>query len=242
MKNTILSLEKVAAALEPSETERKKLLDCAWEYSNEFVKDIKNIKAYDNDQSGLILLDDMNLDQPIGIEEVIQILKQSVDKSGINPASGGHLGYIPGGGLYASSIGDYLAAVFNRYAGLYFGSPGAIKLENKIIRWACDLIGYPSNALGNITSGGSIANLITITTARDKMNITPDKIEKSVIYFTQQTHHCVNKAVRIAGLNNCPTRQIKIDGHFRMDVAYLQQQIKQDKADGLIPFYIAASS
>ena len=67
MKNTILSLEKVAAALEPSEIERKKLLDCAWEYSNEFVKDIKNIKAYDNDYSGLSFLDEMNLDAPFGI-------------------------------------------------------------------------------------------------------------------------------------------------------------------------------
>lgn len=241
MIKEISALEKAATLLEPNESSRKELIDAAWTYTNEFVKNIKTIKAYDNDQTGLAQLDKWDLNQPKSIEDLLSILKESVDKVGINPASGGHLGYIPGGGIYTSAIGDYLAAVLNRYAGLYFGSPGAIKLENKIIKWACEIMGYPKGALGNITSGGSIANLITITTARDKKKITGDRIEQSVIYYTEQTHHCVNKAVRIAGLSSCPTRQIKVDTHFRMDPVELVLQVQKDIEDGLTPFYIAAS-
>ncbi|MBK7225472.1 MAG: hypothetical protein IPH96_08685 [Saprospiraceae bacterium] len=50
-------------------------------------------------------------------------------KKGLNPASGGHLGYIPGGGLYSGAIGDFLAAITNQYAGIYCGGPGAVKLK-----------------------------------------------------------------------------------------------------------------
>lgn len=241
MRDIILRLEESGKVLEPDESERKQLLEAAWEYSNDFIKNIRTIKAYESSNAPLKKLDDLDFNSPKTINEIIDILDESIDNVGINPASGGHLGYIPGGGLFSSAIGDYLAAVFNRYAGLYFGSPGAVRLENKIIQWACDLLNYPQGALGNITSGGSIANLIAITTARDARDITPDRITKSVIYHTSQTHHCVNKAVRIAGLVQCPTRQIALDNRFRMDPADLKKQIKKDISDGLTPFYIASS-
>lgn len=241
MRDIILQLEESGKILEPTEMERKELLDAAWDYSNNFIKNIETTKAYEPDNSPINKLDELNLNQPIPIEEIVRILDECIDNVGINPASGGHLGYIPGGGLYSSAVGDYLAAVFNRYAGLFFGSPGAVRLENRLIKWACDLIGYAEGALGNITSGGSIANLIAITTARDAKNITPDRIRQSVIYYTSQTHHCVNKAVRIAGLAECVTRKIPVDDHFRMNGDALRAQIVRDLEEGLNPFYIAAS-
>ena len=66
------------------------------------------------------------LDIPIGerqpIEEILQDIRENVDQKGINPASGKHFGYIPGGGVFPSALGDYLAAVSNRYAGIFFAS------------------------------------------------------------------------------------------------------------------------
>ena len=50
----------------------------------------------------------------------LSLIERHVDRPGINPASGGHLGYIPGGGLYPSALGDFLADVTNRYAGVFF--------------------------------------------------------------------------------------------------------------------------
>ena len=58
-----------------------------------------------------------------------------------NPASGGHLAYIPGGGIYHAALGDYLAAVSNKYAGIFFTGPGAVRMENMLIRWVADLVG-----------------------------------------------------------------------------------------------------
>ena len=40
------------------------------------------------------------------------------------------MGYIPGGGLFHSAIGDFLAAASNKYSGFASAAPGAVRLEN----------------------------------------------------------------------------------------------------------------
>ena len=84
------------------------------------------------DDKGRGIYDTPVREHPISVEEAIRLLRHNVDRPGLNPASGGHLGYIPGGGIYVSALGDYLADVMNRYAGVYFGSPGAVHLENML--------------------------------------------------------------------------------------------------------------
>ncbi len=242
LEQKIAALEQLAKQLEPGQKQRSALRKQAVAYGERFLEDIYTSPAYVPQNGQLALLDQLNVeDDPKSLPLLLDTMAKTVDLVGINPASEGHLGYIPGGGIYTSSLADYLADITNRYAGLYFGSPGAVKLENSLIRWTSELVGYPASALGNITSGGSIANLITITTARDAMQITPDKIHKTVIYHTQQTHHCVNKAVRIAGLGSAIMRSIPLDNLYRMNPILLRAQIESDKAAGLLPFYIAAS-
>src|SRR3546814_9085588 len=77
------------------------------------------------------------------------------------------MAYIPGGGLFHSAIGDFLAAVSNKYSGFASASPGAVRLENTTTEWLANVIGYPAGAAGTLTSGGSIANLTAIVAARD---------------------------------------------------------------------------
>lgn len=240
MIKEILSYQQESSSLEPSSEERALLLEAVAEYANEFLDNLHKLPAYNADNTGIAKLKEKKITDTSDIQSILELLNLSVDTIGINPASGGHLGYIPGGGIYTSALGDYLAAVLNKYAGLHFAAPGAVILENKIIKWVCDLLGFPSGALGNITSGGSIANMIAICTARDKMNISQD-ISNAVIYYSQQTHHCVNKAAKIAGLAACVYRQIPLDSEYRMDYTCLKRQIEEDLSTGLKPFFIASS-
>ena len=241
MKDELLRLKENSKALEPDEKKRSELRNEVIQYAEEFLNNIDHLPAYIATTDQLKKLANDNLEQISPISSILDLLKQTVDRVGINPASGGHLGYIPGGGIYTAALGDYLASVFNRYAGIYFGSPGAVALENKLIRWVCDLMGYPGTALGNITSGGSIANLIAFVTARDNKKIEGPIIKQSVIYYSSQTHHCVNKAAKIAGLGNCIYREIALDHRFRISPDHLRQQIQSDLNAGLKPFFLAAS-
>ncbi len=130
----------------------------------------------------------------------------------------------------------------NQYAGLFFGGPGAVRIENMLLRWMADLVGYPDSAAGNLTSGGSIANLTAIVTARDACGIVPETISKSVVYVTEHVHHCIGKALRVAGLGSCVQRVVRVDDGYRMDPAALNDAIQADKQGGLQPWLIVASA
>jgi glutamate/tyrosine decarboxylase-like PLP-dependent enzyme len=243
MRDRLLKLEASSRILEPAPDDRKIVRDAVVNYTEEFLAEIDKLNAYnvcDDGASGL--LNSPISETGIDIGTALDLLHENVDTPGLNPASGGHLAYIPGGGIYYSALGDYMADVFNRYAGVFYASPGAVRMENMLIRWMTDLIGYPKSAAGNLASGGSIANLIAIVTARDAKRITSRNIERSVIYLSEQAHHSVDKAIRIAGLRECVIRYVPIDQRFRMIADELEELIVSDRDAGLDPFLIVASA
>jgi glutamate/tyrosine decarboxylase-like PLP-dependent enzyme len=241
MRATIKALEQAAKKLEPMDEQRGHWNQQVQQYADQFIGQIDTLKAYEEFTTHPAALPAIP-ETPRPIEQLLQVLKEQVDGIGLNPASGGHLGYVPGGGVFPTALGDYLAAVTNRYAGIYYGGPGAVRLENQLLRWLCSIVGYPDTALGNLTSGGSIANLIAITTARDHLDIQGARVSRAVIYLTEQVHHCVQKALRIAGLGSSVIRYIEVDERYRMDAGALEQQIIADQQEGLIPFLLVGSA
>jgi hypothetical protein len=158
-------LEPVSRLLEPDAAQRQRLLEAVNDYAAAFLAGVAAGPACRlhapiptsalppaPDESG----------REIGA--VLRFLADHVDAVGVNPTSGRFLGYIPGGGLFASALGDFLAAVTNRYSGHFSTSPGAARLENRLVRWMADLVGFPDSALGVLTSGGSLANLTALVT------------------------------------------------------------------------------
>lgn len=243
MPNNILNLQSSAQPLEPDAATREALRGPVIQYAEDFLSTIDSCRAFIQEAGGGAGILDLPVqEQGRDIGELLSLLKREVDTPGLNPASGGHLGYIPGGGIYTASLGDYLADVTNRYAGMYFASPGAVRMENHLLRWMAQVVGYPASFAGNLTSGGSVANLIAIATARDAMNIKSRDVESAPIYLTAQVHHSVQKAIRIAGLAESPLRIVPMDTHYRMDVQALAQQIAADKAAGLRPWLVVGSA
>lgn len=243
MRERLLELERSSRLLEPDSAEREVARSGVLTYSEDFLDNVESLKAYNvSDDKGIGLLDSPITETGIGIDEAISLIRDNVDTPGLNPASGGHLAYIPGGGIYYSALGDYLADVFNRYAGVFYASPGAVRMENMLIRWMSEVVGYPATAVGNLTSGGSIANLIAIVTARDAKQIKADSITRSVIYLSEQAHHSVDKAIRIAGLGECIVRHLPVDEKYRIVPSEFAEQVLSDKTQGLNPFLVVASA
>ena len=236
-------LEKIARSLEPSVDAREHARSAVIRYSEDFLKNIESLNAFNaSSDNGIGFLDSPISESGIDIDEAISLIRENVDTPGLNPASGGHFGYIPGGGIYYSALGDYLADVFNRYAGIFFAAPGAVRMENMLIRWMNDLVGYPSEAAGNLTTSGSLANMIAIVTARDARNIRSADVPRSVIYLSKQTHHSVDKAIRVAGLGECIVRHIPLDEKYKIVAGEFAKQIEADNAAGLNPFLVVASA
>jgi glutamate/tyrosine decarboxylase-like PLP-dependent enzyme len=236
-------LEQQSRALEPSANERLTARGVVVGYAEEFLDRIGDLKAFEEREASASTRGELEItEEAIGIGKAMEVVGEAVDGPGLNPASGGHLGYIPGGGIYYSSLGDYAAAITNRYAGIYFASPGAVRMEHALVRWMAELAGYPASAAGTLTSGGSLANLAAIVAARDASGLAARDWHRAVIYSTEHAHHCLDKAYRIAGLGEAIMRRVPMDDCFRMETTALDEMIRADERTGLRPLLVVASA
>jgi len=242
MLKKIKQLELESAVLEPTAALREVMTAQAVAYAESFLNQLPATNTFEYDKGLSEGLDQTFIEDAADFPGLLETLKTAVNFEGINPASGGHMGYIPGGGIYPSAWGDFIADITNCYSGVSFASPGGAKMERLLVQWMTGLIGYPAAAGGDLTSGGSMANLTAIIAARETMGVRARQVESSCIYSTADTHHCIDKAIRAAGLADCQRRLVPMDKRFRMDVSALRQMILEDRAVGLRPWLLIASA
>jgi glutamate/tyrosine decarboxylase-like PLP-dependent enzyme len=169
---------------------------------------------------------------------ILDYITACVENPGIATTSPRFMGYIPGGGLFHSGLADLLAAASNKYAGHPPAAPGAVRLENACTEWLASVIDYPGTARGTLTSGGSTANLTAIVAAREARD--PDG--GGAVYLTSFAHHCVDKALHIAGRGRSPRRMIATDERYRMSAEALEQALEADRRNGVRPWLVVASA
>jgi aromatic-L-amino-acid decarboxylase len=157
-----------------------------------------------------------------------------------NAAGPGYMAYIPGGGLFHAAVADLVADGINRYVGVVAPAPALAALEATVVRWFADMIGMPRTARGLLTTGGSMANLVALVTARRTR--LPEDFLKGTIYASDQVHHSITKAAILAGFPASRCRSVPTDASFRIDLAALDAMIAADRAAGLTPFFVVGSA
>jgi glutamate/tyrosine decarboxylase-like PLP-dependent enzyme len=238
-RDELEALKAAMQPLEPGAEERRRLgsqvLDHALGYL-EALPDLPSNNSWDDVFAQR--LDPEFAEAGRDATELLSYFGQCVNRPGFTTTSPRFMAYIPGGGLFHSALGDFLAAVSNKYSGFASASPGAVRIENACTAWLAKVIGYPDTSAGTLTSGGSLANLTAIVTAREVSD--PDG--GGAVYMTRFVHHCVDKALHIAGRARAPKRLIATDDRCRMDVAALDQAIRRDLDEGIRPWLVIASA
>ena len=242
MRDTIKKLQQTASVLEPPAERRDQITQQALSYAERFLERLADTQTYVPNAGRSRALEEAFSEAGTNMSVLMDTLGTAVNLEGINPASGGHMGYIPGGGIYPAAWGDFLADVTNCYSGVSFASPGGAMMERQLVRWMAALVGYPKTAGGDLTSGGSMANLTAIIAARETMGMRARDVERGCIYTTADAHHCIDKAIRAAGLADCLRRLVPMDDRYRMDVSTLQNFVHEDRAAGLRPWLVIASA
>ena len=143
---------------------------------------------------------------------------------------------------------DYLAAAMN--PNCWGGDHAAVHVENEVMRWIGEIVGYPADAEGILVSGGSMANFTALATARRAM--TPGNVREEglagegrprlVIYASDQVHHCVDKAVDLLGIGARNLRKIATDERFRVRTDLLERAIAEDRKEGLLPAVVVGNA
>ncbi len=171
---------------------------------------------------------------------ILDLLFDRLVQKTFNTASPGYLAYIPGGGLFHSAVADLIANSMNRYVGVWMAAPALAQLETNVLRWFSDMIGYPREARGLLTTGGSMANFTALVTARRTR--LPENFISGTLYASDQVHHSVVKAALMAGFPEGNVREIAVDADFRIRLDALRAKIEADRRDGFTPFLIVASA
>lgn len=148
---------------------------------------------------------------------------------------------IPSTASLLSWMGDVMTNAYNPHASCQNNAPACDLVEKKLIRWLCDLAGYPKESSGLFVSGGSVANLTALCAARDD-KLSPDQRTNAIVYVSDQTHSSVIKGLYMIGFLKEQIRIIPTDSSFSMDVAILENSIEQDIALQRKPFAIIASA
>src|SRR5438094_8293734 len=185
--------------LEPSPESMEAIGARALEFVIDFVKGLPNAPASDLDDvlEHAERFRDRWPEDGRPFEEVLARVADGATK-GFNTTGPGYVAYIPGGGLFAAAIADFLACAVNRFVNVWNAAPAFAQIEATVIRWLCDLFGYPASAGGILTSGGSMANFSAIVTARRSR--LGERFLRGTLYVSDQVHPSVAKAAILGGL------------------------------------------
>lgn len=178
-------------------------------------------------------------DAPGELTELIAVVRRAADQS-YQSAGPGYLAYVPGGGIFTSALAEFLASGLNRYTGKVKTAPALVAMEESVLRWLCDLFGFPSGSQALLTTGGSMANLIAVTTARTIH--AEGCVDRATVYVGEHAHGSIAKAARTAGISRDHVRVVRSDAMLRLDTRHLRERLAADRRAGLIPVCVCAAA
>jgi aromatic-L-amino-acid decarboxylase len=185
--------------------------------------------------------------QPSDIATVHETFMQSILPYAAGNAHPGFMGWVQGGGTPVGMLAEMLAAGLNANLGGRDQIP--IEVERQVLRWVCELLGFPENASGLFVTGTSMATLIAVLVASRAALGTKVRSQgiaasgtRLMAYTSTGAHISIAKMMDMAGLGTDALRAIPVNAHYEMDIAMLEQTIAEDRAQGYTPFFIAATA
>jgi aromatic-L-amino-acid decarboxylase len=150
------------------------------------------------------------------------------------------LSYVPGPSNFISAMADALISGYNIFAGTWVSGSGPAAVELTVIDWLREFCGFPAGSGGLFVSGGTMANLTALAVARHvKLG---ERLPLATVYYSDQAHSSLEKALRVIGLPLGNLRKLPSDASYRLPVRELAQAIEQDRAAGKVPFCVIASA
>ena len=152
-----------------------------------------------------------------------------------------------GAGTFTGALAEFLAAIDGSNLGAGYTAARAMDLQ--VTEWMRQMMGFPEGAAGTLVDGGSKANIIGLTVARNVM-AGVDVREEGVaaipqplrFYTSDQVHSCHQKAVELLGLGNRALVRVPSDAECRIDLDALSAAIVADRAAGRKPACVIATA
>ncbi len=158
-------------------------------------------------------------------------------------------GYVASPSTPVGAFADLIASALNQNVTSWRSAPAATRIEQMVVRWLGQLIGYGQDARGLLMSGGSMANLNALLIAhRVKAGVGASQQglwntgTPMTVYASDQVHFSIVKAADVLGLGREQVRLVKSDERFRLDVRSLRERLASDIQAGFKPFCVVGNA
>ena len=156
-------------------------------------------------------------------------------------------GWVIGTGTPLAMLADMLASGMNpQSAGI---QEAARYVEERVIAWLAEVMGFPRGSSGLLVSGGSMANLVALAVARQakagfdvREAGMGDGAPALVVYASTEVHSSVRKAIELMGMGRRNLRLIPVDAEYRINLDQLRSAITRDRAAGRRPICVVGNA
>ena len=181
-------------------------------------------------------------------EEVLAFVRENILPYPTGNAHPRFYGFIQSTADPVGILADFLAAGVNNNC--WGGDQAAVHVEQAVLRWLAQMLGFPPSAEGILVSGGSMANFTALAAARRAMtpgNVREDGLAgpdapRLTVYASDQVHACVDKAVDLLGIGTHQLRKIATDEQFRIRMPALEAAVAADRAAGFLPAIVVGNA
>jgi len=146
--------------------------------------------------------------------------------------------FVPSSPTWPGVVADFLGAGFNTFQGTWLGSGGPSQLELVVLDWFRAWVGYPEEAGGLFTSGGSAASLDALVAARERAGAP----ERPAVFMSDQSHSALERAARIVGVRPEGVLKVASDDEFRIRMDELERAVADARARGFTPTAVCANA
>jgi glutamate/tyrosine decarboxylase-like PLP-dependent enzyme len=186
--------------------------------------------------------------EPLPDDELFVHLREVVLRRSMYPGHPGFHGYISGAGTVPGGPADLLAAGINQNLGGWRLSPAAVEIERRLTGWFAERLGLPETAGGFLTSGGAMANFVSLAVARatragfDVRRTGTRGGPQLVVYASSEVHDTIDRACDMLGIGSDFLRKPSALDDYTADVGAMRAAIENDLAAGLKPLAIVATA
>ncbi|KAL4629203.1 hypothetical protein ACB092_05G290900 [Castanea dentata] len=201
----------------------------------DYYQNIESYKVLSQVEPGYLkkLLPESAPYYPESIETILQDVRKYIIPGITHWQSPNYFAYFPSSGSTAGFLGEILSTGFNVVGFNWMSSPAATELECVVMDWLGEMLMLPKSFLFKGTTCEAI--LCTLAAARDQMlnRCGSEKMEKLVVYGSDQTHSALQKAAQIAGIHTKNFRS----SHQNYEVKLVHADVEA----GLVPFFLCAT-